>query len=296
MYACTGQATGARSAAHAKGNYVRLRQITYLAAALLVGAGLVLVGGSPAQAAAPDNDTFAGAVAINSLPFSATVDTTQATTDSDDANANVDCGAPATDASVWYSFTATSDTGVLVDVSKSSYSAGVLVVTGTPGAFQIWACGPQTVGFPVNAGETYYLLMIDDQSDGTGNGGQLVINIDTAPPPPRITSTVDSTASFNSKTGSATVHGTFTCTCVADVAEVDVELHQQVGRGEVVGFGFVPITCDGSSHPWSVEVFPEIGTKFAGGKGASLSYTVACGVLGCSVDYQEHTVQLSKHG
>jgi len=87
MYACTGQATGARSAAHAKGNYVRLRQITYLAAALLVGAGLVLVGGSPAQAAAPDNDTFAGAVAIGSLPFTATVDTTQATTDSVDAEA-----------------------------------------------------------------------------------------------------------------------------------------------------------------------------------------------------------------
>jgi hypothetical protein len=275
---------------------VRLKQLRYLAAAFVVGAGLVLVGAGPAQAAAPDNDTFAGAVGITSLPFTATVDTTEATTDRDDANANADCGAPATDASVWYSFTATEDAAVIADVSQSSYSAGVLVVTGTPGAFQIWACGPQTIGFPVTAGETYYLLMIDDQSDGSGNGGQLKVNIDIAPPTPTITATVDPTASFNSKTGSATVHGTFTCSGPAVYAEVDVELHQRVGRGEVVGFNFTQITCDSTPQPWTLEIFPEIGTKFAGGKAASLTFTFVCGVLDCNLDYQEHIVQLSKHG
>src|SRR5262245_26452686 len=82
-----GAGDGAQSAAHAKGNYVRLKQLRYIAAAIVVGAGLVLVGATPAQAAAPDNDTFAGAVTVDSLPFSATVDTTEATTDKDDANA-----------------------------------------------------------------------------------------------------------------------------------------------------------------------------------------------------------------
>jgi hypothetical protein len=256
----------------------------------------VLVGAAPAQAAVPDNDTFAGAFAIGSLPFTATVDTTDATTDRDDANANVDCGAPATDASVWYSYTATEDTAILVDVAKSSYAAGVLVATGGPGAFEVQACGPQTVGFPAVAGQTYYLLVFDDQSDGSGNGGQLVINVDIAPPTPTITGTVDPTASFNSKTGSATVHGTFTCSGAAEYAEVDVELHQQVGRGEVVGFNYVEVTCDAATHPWSIEIFPDLGTKFAGGKAASLTFTYACGVLDCSTDYQERVVQLSKHG
>src|SRR4029079_7425956 len=129
-----------------------------------------------------------------------------------------------------------------------------------------------------------------------GNGGQLAINIDVAPPTPTITSTVDPTASFHAKTGSATLHGTINCSGAADYAEVDVELHQQVGRGEVVGSSYVEITCDANTHPWSVEIFPYIGIKFAGGKGASLTLTIACGVLDCSTDYQERVVQLSKHG
>jgi hypothetical protein len=273
---------------------VRIKKLSYPMGAVLVATGLVLA--APAHAAAPTNDTFAGAVAIGALPFSAVVDTSQATTDTDDVNANANCGAPATDASVWYTITPATDGGLLVDVSTSSYSAGVLVVTGTPGSFQIWACGPQTIAFPVEAGTTYYLLMIDDQQDGTGNGGQLVIKVDTAPPPPTISITPDLTAAFNPKTGSATVHGTATCTGVVDFAFVDVELHQRVGRGEVVGFGEVDLRCDGNGQPWSVEVVPQFGTKFAGGKAASLAFAVACGLLDCAIDFKEYTVQLSRHG
>jgi hypothetical protein len=103
----------------------------------LVVAGLVVV--APAAAAPPANDTFAGAVTISTLPFSDTVDTTEATTDADDANANANCGAPATDASVWYAFTPASATGVSVDVSASDYNAGVIVVTGSPGSFGLVA-------------------------------------------------------------------------------------------------------------------------------------------------------------
>ena len=54
-----------------------------------------------ALAAPPSNDTFAGATAA-ALGFSEELDTTDATTDGDDAQLNTSCGAPATDASVWY--------------------------------------------------------------------------------------------------------------------------------------------------------------------------------------------------
>jgi len=271
-------------------------RIGYRVSVASIVVGAVLVGAGPAYAAAPANDTFPGAIAISSVPFSTTLDTSEATTDADDVNANVNCGAPATDASVWYSFAPAADGAIVVDVSASSYTAGVLVVTGAPGMFQIIACGPGAVAFPTTAGTTYYLLMIDDQLDGGGNGGTLVVNVVEAPPPPTIQATVDATASFDSRTGSATAHGTITCTGVVEFAFVDVELHQRVGRGEVVGVGAVEVTCDGTTRPWSVEVFPIFGSKFAGGKAASLTLAVACGPFECGISFQEHIVQLSRRG
>src|SRR5215471_13636780 len=82
----------------------RMRNNHRMFAVASVAAALLLFAGSPALAAAPSNDTFAGAQVIGSLPFSTTEDTTQATTDADDTAANQFCGAPATDASVWYAF------------------------------------------------------------------------------------------------------------------------------------------------------------------------------------------------
>jgi hypothetical protein len=89
------------------------------------------------------------------------LDTTEATTDSDDAQLNTNCGAPATDASVWYALEG-SDTPVVVDVSQSNYSAGVLVGVGSQGDLRIVTCGPGTVAFFAFAGTTYYVLAIDD--------------------------------------------------------------------------------------------------------------------------------------
>jgi hypothetical protein len=52
---------------------------------------------------------------------------------------------------------------------------------------------------------------------------------------------------------------------------------------------------------WSIDqavikanIFPTFGQKFAGGKAASLTFSVACGTFECSTDYQEHIVQLSR--
>src|ERR1700752_464596 len=138
----------------------------------------------PALAAAPANDTFGGATLV-SVGFSEQLDTTEATTDADDAQLNASCGAPATDASVWYALDGT-DNGVVVDVSSSNYSAGVLVGVGTQGNLQTVACGPGAVAFFAAAGTTYYVLAIDDQFDGGGNGGNLSISFNEIPPPPTV--------------------------------------------------------------------------------------------------------------
>src|SRR6476646_600258 len=134
----------------------------------------------------PGNDVFSGATAGASLPFSESVDTTQATTDADDAQLNTNCGAPATDASVWYAVQGTDQT-VVVDVSQSDYSAGVLVGVGSQGNLQLVTCGPGAVAFFAAAGTTYYVLAIDDQLNGDGlNGGALNISFNAVPPAPTI--------------------------------------------------------------------------------------------------------------
>lgn len=256
----------------------------------IVGAmvtALLLV--APAAAAPPANDTFAGAVTISSLPFSATVDTTEATTDADDANANANCGAPATEASVWYAFTPATAATVGVDVSASDYSAGVIVVTGSPGNFQIVTCGPGSVGFSATAGVTYYLLAFDDTS-GPPNGGTLQISVSELQPSEAAV-TVDPTGIVNTHTGVVTVSGTFTC-ANADFAFVDVTVTQTVGRFTISGFGEIfADPCDGQSHPWSLDVTGSNG-KFAGGKANVDAFMFACGAIECATDETSQAIRL----
>ena len=253
-----------------------------------------MLAASPALAAAPSNDTFAGAATIGAVPFNTSLDTTEATTDADDVSANTNCGAPATDASVWYSFTPSVDAGIAVDVSTSTYSAGVIVVTGTPGSFELQSCGPGTIAFFATAGTTYYLLVFDDQLDGSGTGGVLNLTVAEIPPPPSIDVTVNPRATFNPHTGEATVSGTVLCSGEAEFSFLDLELSQKVGRVATIrGFASVEVTCDAVAHAWSVTVSPESG-EFRGGKAASVTFAVACGVFECSVDFEERNVQLSR--
>jgi hypothetical protein len=262
-----------------------------------MAAGLVVFAAAPAYAAAPANDTIDGAVAIAALPFSTTLDTTEATTDRGDTEANPpECGAPATAASVWYDLTLPGGDIVVADVSGSSYSAGVLVVSGDPGSFEFVTCGPGSVAFEAAPGVTYHMMVIDDQLDGTGNGGTLVLDVQTAPPPPQLSYTVAPTASFDPATGSATIHGTVLCSGAVDFAFLQTEAKQKVGRGVVYGFGDTEIVCDGTTHNWSAEVLPVLGTKFAGGKAATVSLAFACGPIFCTDSFQEFQVQLKRHG
>lgn len=259
---------------------------------LMLMASLAMAG--PALAAAPSNDTYTGRQVV-SLGFSATVDTTEATTDADDAEMNsADCGAPATDASVWYEYTAATDGFVAIDVSGSSYSAGLIVSTGSPGSFALQTCGPGAAIFEAVTGETYAILAFDDQQDGAGNGGTLEIAIAEAPPPPEVSLTVNKSGRFDSKTGAAIIGGTITCSGgPVDFSFIDVQVRQQVGRIFIDGFGTIEgFDCDGSTQPWTVEVFGQNGV-FRGGKAISVTFAVACGPFLCGEDFQEHVVQLS---
>lgn len=253
--------------------------------AIMLSLGLAV----PVLAAAPSNDTFAGRTVIGSLPFSESLDTTDATTDADDDEINAQCGAPATDASVWYELTPASDVTVIADVSDSDYSAGVGVATGSPGSFAVVACGPGAVGFEAFSGETYAILVFDDQLDGAGIGGTLNILVDEAPPPPAIDVTVDPTGTFSSS-GTATVSGTVVCDADAEFAFIDVQLRQRVGRLFIDGGGGTDVFCDGSVQPWTVEVSGS--GLYKGGMATASVFALACNAFACGEDFEERSIKL----
>jgi hypothetical protein len=247
---------------------------------------LSLVLAAPALAAAPTNDTYVGRTIVAGLPFSETLNTTEATTDADDTEWNASCGAPATEASVWYELTSATDTGVIVDVTASDFSAGIAVVSGSITE----ACGPGIVGFFAGAGATYQIVAFDDTPGGS-NGGSLSISIEEAPPPPEVEMTVDPVGHFDSQTGTATITGTITCSGDTEFTFIDVQLRQRVGRLIVSGFGSTEFACDGTTHDWSVEVIGDNGV-FKGGKTATVVFGVACGAFDCGEASVESTVQL----
>ena len=266
-----------------------MKRLAILTSVLMV---VSLALAAPVLAAAPLNDTYPGREVI-SVGFSATVDTSEATTDADDTELNATCGAPAMDASVWYELTATADGFIGIDVSASSYSAGVFVATGEPGTFSVVACAPGATAFEAVAGETYAILAMDDQADGGGNGGSLQIQVAEIPPPPEVTLTVNKSGRFNSRTGSATISGTVTCTGgPADFSFIDVFVRQQVGRIFIDGGGSIEgFVCDGTTQPWSVEVFGFNGL-FKGGKALTVTFALACGTFLCGEGFEERVVQL----
>lgn len=255
-------------------------------------AGLLLlpVMAAAANAAPAPNDTAATATVVTALPTTISQDTTGATTDAQDAALNANCGAPATNASVWFTYTAATDGGVIADMSASSYSGGFFVTEGVPAGNNLIACGPSTVGFGTVAGQTYYIAAF---SDTAINGGQLVVTFDVAPPPPESTVTVDPKGTAY-KDGSAKLTGTYSCTNADDFfSDISGTLTQRVGRIKITGDFFVnPLQCDGAVHRWEATAFSNNGL-FRGGKAATVAFAFACGAFECSLGYAEQTVQLN---
>ena len=175
-----------------------------------------------------------------------------------------------------------------VDVSASG-SAGVIVVTGSPGSFSLVTCGPGIVAFSATPGVTYYLLAFDD-TPGAPNGGTLQISVSETQPPEAAV-TVNPTALVNTRTGVITASVTFTCSN-ADFAFVDVTVSQRVGRFTITGFGeVVADPCDGQSHTWTLDVTGSNG-KFAGGKAIVDVFMFACGFFECATDETVQSVRL----
>ncbi|HET9140300.1 DUF6299 family protein [Actinophytocola sp.] len=253
-------------------------------------AAMVLVGALPAMAAPPSNDVITGATAITAIPFSETVNTTEATTDAEDAAINTNCGAPATNGSVWYTIEGRDVPAYLVDVAQSDFTAGVIVATGTPGNLSLVTCGPQAVAFQPVVGETYYLMAFSDNPDVVG--GQLTIEVTEAELPPTVSMTVNDVGRVNPRTGTATVSGTYECIGTAEFTVVQGQLQQEQRGGVQVSGSFdVPDLACGGKFKWSAEVTPESG-KFKPGLAATIALVAGCNRLGCNIYQTLEVVRL----
>lgn len=246
-----------------------------------------------ALAAVPTNDTPAGALAVVK-GGSYVVDTTEATTDALDATLNEECGAPATKASVWFTYTATDASGVMFDLSAVTEEIGLMVVKGDPTAGgELIDCGPVMVGVPTEAGATYYVMAF------TPNEGQapgvITMAVSDPPPAPTVQVTVNPKGTAY-KDGSARISGTYTCTDAADYSEIYGTLSQRVGRLVITGdFLDSPLNCDGVQHTW--EAYADGGNGlFAGGKAASVTLPFVCGAMECVDTYLDQVVQLTRAG
>ena len=148
---------------------------------LLLALAFSLAGFSPALAAPPANDNFADAISIT-LPFSATIDMTEAGIEPDETQyscTNVEH-------SVWYSFIPTENMTVHLSMTGSNISnaLGSILRADGPGISGLsiqrcaYAINPP-VDVPLSAGQTYYLQV----STFAGEVGTVQINMEQIPSP-----------------------------------------------------------------------------------------------------------------
>lgn len=150
----------------------------------------------------PPNDAIAHATVITGLPYSASEDTTGATTVPSDPA----CVVPPT-ATVWYRFTPPASGSIEARAFSSSYGTTVSAYTGSPGALTSVACGFGSTGlFPVAQGVTYYFEV---SSINSTIGGDLQFSVSAVPDTP---ATGPCTAQPTGKiTGGLTIDSGTTC-------------------------------------------------------------------------------------
>jgi hypothetical protein len=262
-----------------------MRALRLLIPAMLAVA-LVPLGSASATAAPPGNDQPAGAVVLR-LGDRIVQDTSEATTDAQDDALNANCGAPATNASVWYQYSPSVRRKVVLDTTASNYSAGLMVFNGTPTADSLVACGPGAVGLRARAGKTYYVMAF---SDTDVNGGTLVLTLKNAPTPRVHVSVARRGVAFRG--GAARIHGTYFCKHGESFAGVRAHLRQRAGRLKIQAESETSVRCNARRHHWSARLVSPVGT-YARGRAVARVRIIACGILECRHDSTRRHIHLA---
>jgi hypothetical protein len=235
----------------------------------LVAVILVLSVAAPVAAAAPSNDDISSPtpVTVPSQTTQSTADATSAPTDPQDCGSN--------GPSVWFSYEAATDQRVRVRTLESDYDTVLTVGVADGGGIAVIDCNDDVfdltsqVIFDATAGTTYLFAV----ATFGGVGGNLVLTVDVAPPPPTLSLTVDPTGTFTPD-GVAVIRGTISCTDL-ESAGLEVSLEQIVGRQVIRGGAFDGLACGPDPVPWSMTIQGGTG-KFLGGRATVAVYAFGC--------------------
>ncbi len=127
-----------------------MRRIAFILFAL----ALFTAYGGAAFAATPANDDIANAVNVTRLPFTATVDITDATPAADDLH----CGTLVDGNTVWYKITPSSDSRIGFHIDTSVQELSISIGTGSPGSLALWQCSfAPNDALDATGGTTYYI-------------------------------------------------------------------------------------------------------------------------------------------
>jgi hypothetical protein len=211
--------------------------------------GAAAAGPGPSLATAPGNDDFDNATVVSALPFTDTVNTAEATTAGDDP----DC--VGNGPTVWYRFTPSENMRVNVNTFGSDYDTSISAYTGTRGNLTQLGCNDDagsaqsSLTLDLVGGETVFFMA---GAFASGPGGNLVVNIDLAPPPLEFDLTIERSGRVDASTGVATIRGTVSCSRQAFVS-LDGQLRDRIGRIRVEAFFGSFVECGGVT-PWEAEV------------------------------------------
>lgn len=157
------------------------RRVATVAVAVVA---LAVVSPGVAQAAPPTNDDFDASTAVTALPFTAELDTSEATGASDDP---AWCQPFNTGGTVWFSYTPTEDVLLRATAAGSDHWTILSVNTGVRGelgqvteACDIGTTSPAAVTFRATAGTTYHFMVAGYDVAG----GALSFGLETTTPAP----------------------------------------------------------------------------------------------------------------
>jgi hypothetical protein len=250
-----------------------------------------LLSAPPAAAAPPANDDIANAVVVPDLGFSATADTREATYVATDPG----CGA----ATVWYTFTPTTNGRVVFENVGSDYDTMLAVLTGPASNPSLITCHDDDVDFnerivlDVTAGTTYYIqagTCCGAEDGQVGPGGNLVFGVSAAPPPMRVGASINRRG-VATRFGAAQVRGTRVCHPNAEYAEIGVRIRQRQGDRVVTAWAGKSLRCTTTRRTWTVTL--ENDSRSFKRKLAQVRVNVfACDGITCDDVTRQRTVRL----
>jgi hypothetical protein len=245
--------------------------------ALLVTFALTAVTyAAPALAAPPSNDTEAGALVIDTVPFTHVADTSEATPDGPGFCSN--------NSSVFYRFAPTEDARVQIDLVGSDYDTTLGVYRrDAEGAVVPLKCNDDRFGldsgvrFRARPGMTYFVIVGVCCGNGrAGGGGRLELNVsEVLPLAIEMTVQIDGTGTVD--TGMATISGTVTCNQRASFY-ASGSIRQLRGDDLFVARGsfWTEVGCMPEAPvAWSVEVDTETSIAFGAGSAALRMFSSA---------------------